>query len=231
LGPKVLNRLDSKQVTWTSVDIVRFAKVGKAPGPVVLWIGIPQSLSGADAHTATISCLLLLKSFELTDVEVEFRESVFTRSAGPKLMASVSSTDVTASVCGPLTATLGLPIAAQATSYAEGTGALYVSEGHNSKKVYVLTARHVVFPQNTGSNSLYDRTRSSQPRLGIVLPSPKAFQTMLDSTVDKIGQYKLVVDLSPSFDAGKSSGYFLRPRHDEDSEQAAPFTRVAPFQL
>lgn len=79
LGPRVFECLDSKQVKWTSVDIVcfKFAKDGEPPGPVVIWIGVmPQSLSGEDAHTAAIGCLQLLKLFQLTDVEVEFRESI-----------------------------------------------------------------------------------------------------------------------------------------------------------
>ena len=198
LGPKVCDCLDSKQVMWTSVDIVRFAKVGEAPGPIVLWIGVmPQSLSSEDAHTAAIGCLQCLELFQLTDVEVEFRESIFTRSVGPKLLKSISSTNPTASVCGPLTPALGLPIAARATSYAEGTGALYISEGHDSEKVYVLTARHVVFPPNAGSNELYNRKqiRHWHPRREVILPGPKAFQTMLKSTTVEIGERKIMVDL------------------------------------
>jgi hypothetical protein len=198
LGPKVCDLLDSMRVTWTSVDVVRFAVVGKAPGPPVLWIGVmpqgPQSLSSEDAHTAAVGCQELLESYKITDVEIEFRESVFTRSTGPKLLESVSSTNVSASVRGPLTPALGLQIAAQATPYFEGTGALYISEGGNSDKVYILSARHVVFPPIEGNNELYDRTNVSQPCLGALMPGPKAFRTLLDSTMAKIGESKSLVD-------------------------------------
>lgn len=96
-----------------------------APGPVVLWRGVtPLSLSDEDAHTAAAGCLQFLESFRLTDVEVELRESVFTRPVGPKLLKIVSSRDSTAGVRGPRIPTLGLLIAARATSYAEGTRAL-----------------------------------------------------------------------------------------------------------
>ncbi|KAL4066316.1 hypothetical protein V8B97DRAFT_1980589 [Scleroderma yunnanense] len=195
LGPKVCDCLDSVQVTWTSVDVVRFAEVGKAPGPPVLWIGVmPQSLSGEDAHTAAVGCQELLESYKITDVEVEFRESVVTRSAGPKLLKSVSSLNATAGVRGPLTPVLGLQIAARATPYAEGTGALYISEGCNSDKVYILSARHVVFPPDAGNNELYNRMNVSQPRREVLLPGPKAFQTLLKSTMVKIGKHKIMVD-------------------------------------
>ncbi|KIM51804.1 hypothetical protein SCLCIDRAFT_12023 [Scleroderma citrinum Foug A] len=143
---------------------------------------MPQSLSREDALTTAVGCLQLLQSFQLTDIEVEFREPVFTRSVGPKLLKSVSSTNATASVCGPLTPALGLPIAARDTPYAEGTGALYVSKGcDGSERVHVLTARHVVFPPNPPLSR-------SHP------PGPKAFQTMLKSTMVKIGEHKIMVD-------------------------------------
>ncbi|KAF8326997.1 uncharacterized protein EI90DRAFT_3226658 [Cantharellus anzutake] len=191
----VCDYLDSEQITWTSVDVVRFAKVGETPGPVVLWIGVvPQSLSGEDAHTAAVGCLQLLESSQLTDVEVEFRESILIRSVGPKLLKYVSSTNPTTSVCGLITPALGLPLAARATSYAEGTGALYISQGRDSEKVYILTTRHVVFPPNAGFNELYNRKWTSQPRREVILPGPKAFQTMLKSTMVKIGEHKIMVD-------------------------------------
>ena len=86
LGPKVCSCLDTLRVTWTSIDVVRFAgmEVGLGettpgpPGPTILWIGVmPQSLSSEDAHTAAVACLELLESYKITDVEVEFRESIF----------------------------------------------------------------------------------------------------------------------------------------------------------
>jgi hypothetical protein len=216
LGPKVCDCLDLEKVTWSSVDVVRFAKVGEAPGPVVLWIGVmPQSLSIEDAHTAAIGCLQLLESCQVTDVEVEFRESVFTRSVGPKLLKSVSSRDATAGVRGPLTPALGLPIATRATSYAEGTGGLYISEGRDSEKVYVLTARHVVFPLNTGSNELYNRKRTSQPRCEVILPGPRAFQSVLRSTMVEIGEHTIMVNYY------KQQLKDLQGSYDDDDEREA----------
>jgi hypothetical protein len=145
LGPEVCDCLDSVGVLWTSVDVIRFIKVGKGEtvGPVVLWVGItPKSLPYEDAHTAAHDCLGLLKKFEITDVEVEFRESIYTRLAGPPLLEHVFNTDPTVDVRSPLTPALGFSIAAQATPYVEGTGGFYLAEGGNSKKVLLVTARH-----------------------------------------------------------------------------------------
>ncbi|KAG6872099.1 hypothetical protein C0995_013023 [Termitomyces sp. Mi166 len=122
LGPKVCQLRDSKEVLWTAIDIVRF-KADEGPvGPVVLWIGVvPETLSDEDARTSANGCLGLLKEFGITDVEVEFRGSIVTRSASPSLLKPVSNLHPTVDVCGPPTAVLGSSIAAEATPHAEGT--------------------------------------------------------------------------------------------------------------
>ena len=199
LGPKVPDYLDSVGVLWTSIDVVRFrvADSREVPGPVVLWIGVkPQSLSGEDARVAAIGCQGLLKEFEITDVDVEFRESIFTRSAGPKLLKhhDVYFGDATIGFRGPLTPALGLPIAARATPYTEGTGGIYISEGGDSKRVFILTARHVVFPRNAVPNELYSHTIVRQPHRHVLLLGNEAFQTFLKSIMIRIGRHALSID-------------------------------------
>ena len=219
LGPKVCSGLDSLQVTWTSIDVVRFSskEVGFGetamgpPGPTILWIGVmPQSLSGEDAHTAAVACLELLKSYKITDVEIEFRESIFSRFARPKLLESGGDPNMgrtpsglnfhynnaVSEVRGPLTPALGLQIAARATPYAEGTGGLYISEGSNSlsDKVYILSTRHVVFPPSLWNNDLFDHMNVIRHSREVLLSGPKTFQTLLQSTMDKIRGHKYSVD-------------------------------------
>lgn len=96
----------------------------------------------------------------------------------------------------PLTPALGLQIAAQATPYVEGTGALYIRESSDSTKVFVLTARHVVLPPNAEPNELYIRkdVRPRQPRRDVLLLGSKAFQQVLKSTMVKIGRDAFKVD-------------------------------------
>ena len=126
MGPKVCDILDSVGTLWTSIDVVRFAKVReKEPvDPVVLWIGVaPETLFGEDAHTAAHGCLGLLKEFGITDVEVEYRESMYTQLAGPDLLKPACMLHPTVDVRGPHTPALGLFIAAQTTPHIECTGA------------------------------------------------------------------------------------------------------------
>lgn len=206
MGTQVFEYLDSVKVTWTTIDVVRFAEAEEDPGPVVLWIGVkPGSLSREDAQVTAVGCETILDKFKITGAEVAFRESLFTRSAGPKLLnyAHWHYSDATPGVRGPRTPALGLPIAAQATSHTEGTGAIYLSDGRDSEKVYVLTARHTVFPPNAVPNELYDRMVRkrlpgpwfSQPRREVILPGPKAFQSVLKSTMAKIRGDMIMVDI------------------------------------
>ncbi|OSX68117.1 hypothetical protein POSPLADRAFT_1043258 [Postia placenta MAD-698-R-SB12] len=101
----------------------------KIRGPVMIWIGVrPDSLNGEDAFGISNDILDLLAKFDIDDVEVEYRESVYKRSAGPALLRSVSDFNATVDVRGPLTPALGLPIAASDRQDAQGTMTLYFAE-------------------------------------------------------------------------------------------------------
>ncbi|KAG9111561.1 hypothetical protein FRC07_008046 [Ceratobasidium sp. 392] len=196
LGPKVCELLDSQGVLWTSIDVVRFIKVreGEAVGPVVLWIGVaPETLLDEDAHTSANSCLDLLKEFGIIDVEVEFRESIYTPSADSNLLKPASNLDPDVDVRGPLTPALGLSIAAQTTPHAEGTGGIYLAEGGDSKKVLLVTARHVLFPPSYGPNVDYPHTNTGTRRRNVLLLGTKAFDDFLNSIMIRIGQHSLMV--------------------------------------
>ncbi|KAF9510462.1 hypothetical protein BS47DRAFT_1348022 [Hydnum rufescens UP504] len=131
-GPKLCDFLDSMGVLWTTIDVVRFVNVGKgeAVGPVVLWIR---------------GTLDLLEKFGISDVEVEIRESIYTRLAGPSLLKPVRDIDPTA----------------DPRLIAEGTGGFYLAQGGDSKNILLVTAHHVFFPPDVD----YAHTNISAPRL------------------------------------------------------------------
>lgn len=102
----------------------------------MIWIGVrPDSLKGEDAFGISNDILDLLAKFDIDDVEVEYRESVYKRSAGPALLRSVSDFNAIVDVRGPLTPALGLPIAASDRQDAQGTMTLYFAESGDSDKV------------------------------------------------------------------------------------------------
>ncbi|KZT04526.1 uncharacterized protein LAESUDRAFT_715565 [Laetiporus sulphureus 93-53] len=147
LALKIHDLLDTMKVKWTSIDVVRIRDVETSSAPVILWIGVvPASLSGEDGVVVASKCRELLVEYGITDVDVEIRESVITRSAGSKLLTRTSSYysfDPTADVREPLTTTLGLPICAQSSPCAENTGGFVIAEGGNTKRLLLVTARHL----------------------------------------------------------------------------------------
>ncbi|KIJ11506.1 hypothetical protein PAXINDRAFT_157284 [Paxillus involutus ATCC 200175] len=202
-GPQVPEYLDSVNVKWTTIDVTRFAEVEKDPGPVFLWVGMkPRSLSRENAEVAAVGCKELLKEFQITDVEVAFWQSLFTRSAGSQLFNYVCSVHAAADVRSPLTPALGLQIAARATPCFEGTGGIYICEGGESKRVFVLTARYIVFPPNAARNELHACMKASQPRHDVLLLGSKVFQDVLESIMVRIGRQAILVDHSPPISVG-----------------------------
>ncbi|KAJ7680767.1 hypothetical protein DFH06DRAFT_428730 [Mycena polygramma] len=82
LGVQIFEALDELGVLWTSIDPVRFAEKGGEPGPLHLWIGvIPGSLSVEAVKVAAARCQNVLAEADFPDVEIAFRESVYSRSA------------------------------------------------------------------------------------------------------------------------------------------------------
>ena len=79
LFPEISKTLDSKEVNWTSIDVV---KIGYDWGdrPVILWIGVkPSSLSGEKGVEVALACKELLVKYGINDVECEIRESQYMR--------------------------------------------------------------------------------------------------------------------------------------------------------
>ncbi|KAF8334953.1 uncharacterized protein EI90DRAFT_3120831 [Cantharellus anzutake] len=115
LAWKVVKVMDAHTIRFTTIDVVRFKEVGvdEAPedgeededdetveakkpvaGPVTIWIGVfPEFTSATAAHNAAQNVLALLSDYQVTDVDIEYRESFYTREAGPRLLQPVDGLD------------------------------------------------------------------------------------------------------------------------------------------
>ncbi|OCH84906.1 hypothetical protein OBBRIDRAFT_815290 [Obba rivulosa] len=175
LALKIHALLDSMKVKWTSTDVVRIGNTGESSAPVILWIG----------------CRELLVESNITDVDVEIRESVVTRSAGPKLLTSTYSSDSTVDVREPLTTTLGLPICAQSTPWAEGTGSFSIVEGGDTERLLLVTARHVIFTPDKNENKHFERKNDSQRRYNVRL-GDAVYNKYLESIKAEIGSKAII---------------------------------------
>ncbi|KAF8267031.1 hypothetical protein EI94DRAFT_1731571 [Lactarius quietus] len=73
---KVIALLDSMEVKFTSIDVIRMGIHDEYGAPAVVWIGVkPSSLSGEDGVIVASRCRNLLVESDITDVDVEIRES------------------------------------------------------------------------------------------------------------------------------------------------------------
>ena len=196
LGEQIYRYFDSIELRWTSIDPVRFAEAEKEPGPLFLWVGVlPGTLSPDDAKDAAVCCKEILLEYEITDVEIAFRESTFTRSAGQQLLHHVLPIDPTADVRGPFTPALGLQIAPKAVPDFEGTGCLYLCEGGGSNRVFLLTTRHAALPPREYPNNLYHRKNNRIPRRDVIHLGYWAFQNALAAIRDKIDHEGLMTGI------------------------------------
>lgn len=194
VGQQVYEYFDSINLKWTTIDFVRFGEVKKEAGPPFIWVGVlPETLSREDAKNAAAKCKQMLAEYQITDVEIAFRESIFTRSAGPRLLKSDRFyhplIHPPVNVRDPFTPTLGVPISPKDFSHFGGTGGLYLREGGERNRVFLLTARHVVLPPSEYHDELYeykDTNISPGPCREVIHLGNKAFQNALQSIKDMI---------------------------------------------
>ena len=181
LALKVHAILRAKHVVWSSTDVVRIAYVDNPFGAVILWIGVrPESLSHEVGIDVALQCKRLLLDYGINDVDVEIRESEVIPSAGLQLLEPGSHFDPTTDAREPLAATLGITICSQSTPWAEGTGGFFLNEGSDSKRLLLVTARHVVFPPNEENNGLFEHKSDSQ-RHNVLVLSDASFKKHLVS--------------------------------------------------
>ena len=226
LAPLVLNILESERVKFTSVDVVRIGVVGEPSPPVILWIGVlPGSLTPVDGLDVALQCKELLEKNDIADIDVEVRESIVTRSVGLRFLEPAAFTrksEPTVELRRPLTATLGLGICAQSTSWAEGTGGFYMAEGGDSKRILLVTARHVVFPPNIVNNNKYEHENPSQPRRNVLLLGDAAFKKLLASIQSEIMNAAINEEYLPreleAIEEMEEDGQRERARRDTQAE-------------
>lgn len=192
IAPQMHMIMEADGISWTSTDVVRIGYATETAAQMVVWIGVmPKTLSREHGHTIAVECKKILFQYKINDVEVEIRETMVTRYAGPPLQAPVPTYNPIAELLEPLTSTLGLPICSENILDANGTAGFYVTD--SDSRIYFITARHVFFGADDHDNRMYNRKVSSQPRINALLFGPARFNTYLKSIEDAIvGQRVLI---------------------------------------
>jgi hypothetical protein len=97
----------------------------------------------------------------------------------------------------------------------EGTGGLYICEGGESDRVFILTVRHVVLPSKEYDNDLYIYNDNGQRRRDVILCGSTAYEKIIESTMVEIGYEVTKLKLSNVSDLEKAGDYeekFARKR-------------------
>ena len=109
------------------------------------------------------------------------------RSAAPQLCL-LGGLHPTADARGPFTPALGLRVAPKATPHFEGTGGLYLCEGGESDRIFLLTVRHVVLPPSICHSDIYACKDNSKPRHEVIFFGTNAYRDVVGSIMNKIGR-------------------------------------------
>jgi hypothetical protein len=159
---------------------------------VTIWIGVfPDNTTATAAHDAARDVLALLRDYEITDIDVDFRESFYTREAGPRLLPPVEDLHPLVDVVSPLTPALGLCISTKTRPSAQGTMALYLAEGGNSNNLLGLSCRHVLIgPKEANTN--YVR-HPSAPSKDVVLLGKSRYTNLVNSIKVRIAKYGISI--------------------------------------
>ncbi|PIL35574.1 hypothetical protein GSI_02302 [Ganoderma sinense ZZ0214-1] len=117
---------------------------GKPSPPAVIMIGVsPDSVSAKLGLQVGVQCRSILLGQQIEDVHVIVYESKY------RLLASMYKPVITANpvaiVCEPFSTTLGIPICDAKTTSIEGTGGTFFPDITKPGKLFLLTARHVLF--------------------------------------------------------------------------------------
>ncbi|KAF8337997.1 uncharacterized protein EI90DRAFT_3041264, partial [Cantharellus anzutake] len=106
----------------------------------------------------------------------------------------VPTSHPTAQAREPCSTALGLPICAEATPFIEGTGGFFISDPRNPGKIYLVTARHVLFHPDEGPNELHWHRNSSQRRRNVLLFSDAAIEDHILAIGSEIGGKNIVIE-------------------------------------
>ena len=179
-------------VQYTSLDPVRLGKVGdrSASSSIIIWVGVvPGSLSAKDGVNIAVGCRSILLANGIKDVHVEIRESVVTFAA--KMYKPAVTGNPTAHVREPFSTTLGITICAADTPDIQGTAGLFFTNPASPEKLYLLTARHVLFPDEDDKHYEY---HPSKPRRNVLFLGNAGFDACIKDIEKEIGGTQVIID-------------------------------------
>ena len=166
------------KVDWSSTDVVHIDYADEYSGEIILRVGVkPGTLSHEPGVDVAQKCKEVLLGHNISDVEVEIRGSEIINLAGPRLLEPVLNNDPTVDVREPFAYSLGITICSRTTPWTKGTAGFFLEERGEGKRLFLVTARHVVLPGS--GNNPSERKSTTQARHGVLILSDMSFRQPL----------------------------------------------------
>lgn len=147
----------------------------------MLWIGVfHDELSSKDAFESAKALLELLRSYDITDIDIEFRESVFRRSVGLPLLKLPSNAEPTSNDNKPYNVSSGQIIASRKSPDRDGVLGLFLAKGGKSKDILAVTTCQVLFTPDDADIEFVRRHRNGR-RKEVVLMGTSVLNELLES--------------------------------------------------
>ncbi|KAG8852529.1 hypothetical protein FRB96_008624 [Tulasnella sp. 330] len=182
----------AQQVDYRSVDPARIGYAGSESFPVILWVGVaPGSLSGTNGRNVALGCRAILIDNGITDVEVEIRVSVAALQA--KLYQPVLTSSPIVRAVEPFATSLGVPICGGNTRSFEGTGGLFFTDSGRPGKLFLVTARHVLFHPDRTENKNYVLRPTGDAKKKVFLLGDAALKARINDIESEIGGTEIIL--------------------------------------
>ncbi|KAI0645939.1 hypothetical protein C8Q79DRAFT_910490 [Trametes meyenii] len=156
VGPAMEAYLADQQVQCSIMHPVRLGVVDQTPDtfPAFVMIGVDHDTVSAESGLqVALHCRSILVGHKIEDVHVIVYESKYRFLAG--LYKPAVTSNPIAIVREPFSTTLGISICNAATPNFEGTGGFFFIDTAKPGKLFLLTARHVLFHPDKEPNTLY----------------------------------------------------------------------------
>ncbi|KAG8883893.1 hypothetical protein FRB98_002745 [Tulasnella sp. 332] len=193
-GPAMADYLSARQVQWTLLHPVRLGIVDQgSPLPFVM-VGVsPNTLSAEDGLGIAVYCRSILEGRGIQDIHVILYESRYQPLASMYKPALTSN--AVHQVREPFSTSLGIPISYAKTPYYEGTGGFFFLDSAKPGKLFLLTARHVLFHPDHEKNDVYKfRGNSGDAKRNVLLMGTAAFQRYRDAIQTAVDGQQLIID-------------------------------------
>ncbi|TFY52100.1 hypothetical protein EVJ58_g10202 [Rhodofomes roseus] len=193
VSPALSRCLDEKGVNFLTMTPARINIVDQPSHPVVVLVGVePGSLTHELGIEAAVACHSVLIANSILDVHVEIRESK------PSLAAALYRPAVTsnpaARLIEPFATSLGLPISFVKTTHYEGTAGFFFTDSAKSGKLFMLTARHVLFHPDETPNTMYVfKDGTGAPQRKVILLGKAAFDARVEDIDVAIRAKKVIL--------------------------------------